>query len=51
MGWFSLDALLIAGDVDRVPAFGIHPHSNTDDAAAARPGRAAQLRAGLIRPS
>jgi folate-binding protein YgfZ len=47
----SLDAELIAGDEDRVTAVRIDPDSITDDDAAERPGRAAQLRAGLIRPS
>jgi hypothetical protein len=45
------DAELIAGDEDRVTAVRIDPDSVTDDDSAERPGRAAQLRAGLIRPS
>lgn len=47
----ALDAELIAGDEDRVTAVRIDPDSVTDDDSAERPGRAAQLRAGVIRPS
>ena len=46
-----VDADLIAGDEDRVTAVRIDPDSMTDNDAAERPGRAAQLRAGVIRPS
>jgi hypothetical protein len=46
-----VDAELIAGDEDRVTAVRIDPDSVTDDDSAPRPGRAAQLRAGVIRPS